>query len=204
MDAKTFVDKVQAVSAEMTKKAETELATATPEEAKAILAKITEKAKGLVKQEEKDNAMKMVLDFCKSLASDDKALMEAVALLTKSPRMPSIPGVAKVAQPRVNRFMILDEAFPSVGAQIHEDALFAKYKLGRKDAYWLIADAIKYNKVPANRKWISFSPETWIYTYEAQGENPPEGWTGYVPRAPKGTVEAEAKTQTVEAASNEF
>jgi hypothetical protein len=203
MDAKQFVERVQAKVTALTTAAEADLAGATAEEVKAIQAKILEKAKGAVKAEEREQALKMVLDFAKAIGNDDTALMAAVALLTKSPRSPALPGAARVAQPRTNRLSILDQEFPVVGTAVHEDHMFAAYKYGRKETHYLIADGLKMAKDPETRKWISFEPANGMYTYEHQGAEPPAGWTGYVPRAFLKGIEAEANVATEQAASTD-
>ena len=64
MDDKTFATKVAAKREAISAKPETikALADATPEQAKAITTEILKKAKSAVKQEERDEALKLVLD----------------------------------------------------------------------------------------------------------------------------------------------
>lgn len=191
MNAKDFAEKVNAKVEEYMTGAAEATQNMTESELDAFKMKMISKAKGDVKAEEKAEALKLVLEIVKTVASDDPAAMNAVEVLTVRTRAPAIPGEAKApGAHRVSRFTLLAEQFPTVGTEVHEDALFAQYKQGRKDIYWIIADAIKYAKSEAIalRKWISFNPETGIYRYEAQGELPPDGWKGYVPvelKAPK-------------------
>jgi hypothetical protein len=81
-------------------------------------------------------------------------------------------------------------AFVDVGQTVHEDAVFATYKLGRRDAYWTIADAVKNAKDPNTRKWIQFDAATGLYTYMGIGATPPAGYTGYVPVAMRQVAKA--------------
>lgn len=182
MDAKKFVEQVQALSQTMIEAAQEALNAATPEERKVLESKIRDKAKAQVKQNERDAALKLLLDTVKAIASDDEDLMAACKLLTKSPRVPGA-RVASVASPRVSKFAVLDQLFPTLGTIVNDNAIFAEFKMGPKEMHWLIADAIKGAKNPEDRKWISFDPSSGNYTFVSQGAEPPEGWTGYVPKA---------------------
>jgi hypothetical protein len=179
---KEFVEAVQAKKAEIMAASAKELETMTDAEKEAFAMKVTAKAKAEVKQTEKDEALKMVLDFCKDVGASDTDLQEAVTLLTKAPRAPKIPGEKAVSSgPRASRFTMLDELFPEVGAEVHEDEIYKRYKVGRKEVYWTIADAIKGAKDKDTRKWVSFDPASGLYTLLAIQATPPEGWNGYVP-----------------------
>ena len=198
MDDKAFYSAVVAKTAELMGSF-TAPADITPAELEAIKAKVGAKAKSIVKQEERDAALAKIIEVAKSVASDDPEVVEACNLLAKKARAERGAAVTRAASaPRVSRFTILDQEFATVGTVIHEDAMYSKYKMGRKDLYWLIADAIKGAKDLATRKWISFDPTSGNYTYEAQGELPPDGWTGYVPANLK-AVKAEAAKPTAEA-----
>jgi len=191
MDAKMFSEKVNAKVEEYMTAAAEATQNMTESELDAFKMKVIGKAKGDVKAQEKADALALVLEIVKTVAGDDKDAMNAVNILTVRQRVPGIPGEAKVGAPRVSRFTMLDEQFATPGQTVDEVALFGQYKMGRKDIYWIIADAIKQAKDTSKRKWISFNPETGIYTYESQGALPPDGWKGYVPvelKAPKVAV----------------
>ena len=70
-----------------------------------------------------------------------------------------------------------------VGCTVHEDTIYAAHKSGRKDVYWIIADAIKLAADKSTRQWIDFDSKTGLYTYKGDGATPPKGYTGYVPKA---------------------
>jgi hypothetical protein len=188
MDAKIFLEKVQARYNELLAGFEAP-PDMTPAEAEIVKQKLMSKAKSDVKAGERDAALTKLIELAKNVAGDDVEIIEACNLLSKRQRAERGERVARtVSAPRTSRFTVLEVEFPEVGMQVSEDALFAKYKMGRKDVYWLIADAIKGAKDPNTRKWISFDPNSGLYTYESQGETPPDGWTGYVPsslKAPK-------------------
>ena len=198
MDDKTFHSTVMAKMAELMAQFSVPEGV-TPAEIEAIKMKVLSKAKSIVKQEERDAALTKLVELAKSVASDDPEIAEACRLLEKKARAERGASATRAASaPRISRFTILDQEFGSVGAVVHEDAMYAKYKMGRKDLYWLIADAIKGSKDVNARKWISFDPTSGNYTYEAQGALPPDGWTGYVPANLKAAKVVEA-TPTAEA-----
>lgn len=70
-----------------------------------------------------------------------------------------------------------------IGSTVHEDAIYKAHKAGRKDVYWIIADAIKLAADTASRQWIQFDDATGLYTYMGTGTKPPAGYKGYVPKA---------------------
>lgn len=180
MDQKTFVDKVQAKKAAIAAKPETikQLSTATPEEAKKIESEVLKKAKSAVKQEERDEALKLVLDTIGAVASDDAALMAAVAILKRETRH-AMPGIGA---PRAKSDITL-QMFPNgkVGDTFTGDQLYALAKLGRGDGRRIIQNAVKGAKTPADRKWIAFDLDSDTYTLAGIGATPPTGWTGYIP-----------------------
>lgn len=179
MDDKTFVAKVQAKKDEISKMPETvkALAAATPEEAKAIASEILKRAKSAVKQEERDEALKLVLDTISSIASDDAALMAAVAILKRETRH-ATPGFASRTKDDIVAAM-----FPNgkVGDTCTGDQLYALRKLGRGDGRRIIQQAVKGAKTPEDRRWIAFDLAADTYTLAAIGATPPTGWTGYLP-----------------------
>lgn len=77
--------------------------------------------------------------------------------------------------------------FVKVGDKIHEDEVFQTFKLGRRDAYWVIADAIKVAPGSDGRKWIQFDEKTGIYELKGIGKTFPAGYAGYIPRAERTT-----------------
>jgi hypothetical protein len=189
MDDATFAEKVRARKAELMA-AYAAPENITPAESEAVEAKFTAKAKADVKAQEKDAALAKVLEIVKSIAADDAEAMAAVAVLEKQAKAPKVARESS-GKVRTSRFAVLDQLFGIIGIEVDETAIFAQFKMGRKDMYWLIADAIRLCKVPEERKWISFDSSTGIYRFEAQSANAPEGWTGYIPSALKAPSVAE-------------
>jgi hypothetical protein len=70
-----------------------------------------------------------------------------------------------------------------IGSTVHEDDVYKAHKAGRKDVYWVIADAIKLAADTNARQWVAFNADTGLYTYMGNGTVPPAGYTGYVPKA---------------------
>lgn len=64
--------------------------------------------------------------------------------------------------------------------EISEDQIFIDHKLGRTEMATATKNIIK-KFAPADRKWISFDPESGVYKLAGKGENPPRSWKGYVP-----------------------
>ena len=77
-----------------------------------------------------------------------------------------------------------------------EDSLWNALKVGREEMRKIRKDAL--NKPaegkPENRLWISFNVESGVYILEGQGETAPEGWKGFMPKAPAAPA-AEAAAQ---------
>lgn len=185
MDAKLFVEKVNKRHQELLDafQAPEDM---TPAEADLVKQKLLAKAKSDVKAAERDEALSKLIELAKNVAGDDPEILEACNLLAKRQRAERGERVNRApSAPRTSRFTVLDAEFSQVGQTVHEDELFARYKMGRKDIYWLIADAIKGAKDVTARKWISFDVNSGLYTFESQGEFPPDGWTGYLPAALK-------------------
>lgn len=97
----------------------------------------------------------------------------------KKPRAPKADSVfTKVSN------LFKDQAMQS------EDDLWSKLKVGREEMRKIRKDAL--NKVePAQRLWISFNVESGIYILEGVGEEAPEGWKGFMPKAPKAEATAQ-------------
>lgn len=127
------------------------------------------KARAKAKRAKKKEALKAVAQFVKD-NSQDESLLEAAALIT--------PGV-RVGGIRASRKDVIEEAFQNQDA-IHEDEIWAEYKMGRTDMRKACIGLIK-KKAPEDRMWIGFDPDSGMYTLEGTGPNPPAGWTGYRP-----------------------
>jgi hypothetical protein len=177
MDEKTFVTQVQAKKAELMTKNADALAKATPEEAKAMESEILKKAKAAVKQDERDEALKLILDTISAVANDDPDIVAAVAILRRETRH-ATSGLVSATDRKTD---LVSTLFPNVGDTCDEAKLFAVAKYGRGDGRRMIQHAVKDAKNPEARKWIAFDLESGIYTLAAIGANPPQGWTGYLP-----------------------
>jgi len=100
------------------------------------------------------------------------------ALKTLKPGLFGIRAVGGEGGPA--RHTVFAKMFEKVGSTLDEVKLFQTMKSGRKEASGFIRVGLKKDK-PAERKWISFNPETGIYKLEAIGEKAPANWSGYVP-----------------------
>jgi len=70
--------------------------------------------------------------------------------------------------------------FVAVKNSVSEDEIFKSMKLGRKDCAGMLRKHLK-KSAPADRVWISFSPESGIYKVEGKGAVPPKAYAGFIP-----------------------
>lgn len=131
--------------------------------------KAAKKEANVAKRARKKEALKKVLAFVKSNTEDAEALA-AVQLLTPGQRFGGVRAVK--SDVIVEAFMANDE--------IDEDMIWNEYKLGRAEMRKICVNLIK-KKAPADRLWISFDPDSGVYTLDGSGESAPDEWTGYTP-----------------------
>ena len=75
-----------------------------------------------------------------------------------------------------------------------EDSLWNALKVGREEMRKIRKDALNKVANASDRLWISFNVESGVYILEGQGETAPEGWKGFMPKAPAAPA-AEAAAQ---------
>jgi hypothetical protein len=117
------------------------------------------------------------------IEAEDEIKKVAQSLVTRA--APS--GEKKPRAPKADSiFTKVANLFKSTPTQ-SEDSLWNELKVGREEMRKIRKDAL--NKpaegLAANRLWISFNVETGIYVLEGTGEMAPEGWKGFMPKAPK-------------------
>lgn len=71
--------------------------------------------------------------------------------------------------------------FPEVGAEVSLMDVFREFKMGVSEMRVRIRECI-YNRPADSRYWITYNPTTEVYRLEGIGANPPEGWTGVLPK----------------------
>ena len=120
-------------------------------------------------REIKKDALKAILKFVKE-NTDDTNLLDAVTFLT--------PTVRQSIQ-RINAKSIVADLIVKEGS-INEMDLFTTHRIGRIEMRGIMSQLIR-KADPQDRIWISFDPDTGIYELVHQGEETPEGWTGYIP-----------------------
>jgi hypothetical protein len=129
------------------------------------------KAKKDKKKEAKRNALAALIAF--AAKSEDPAIKAAVTALTaraaSGGRVAGTPSFITVLAD-----MFKDKAF------IHEDDVFKRARLGRKEMRDMTVKAIK-NAKPEERIWVSFDLQSGIYKLEGKGPNAPANWKGYRP-----------------------
>lgn len=119
---------------------------------------------------------KEALQVLARLAGNSAEAAEALAALT-------------VQRNRESREPAFLAHFTKAGDTLAEAEAFRLFKVGRRDAYWCIADAIKLAPRGLEaRKWIHFTEATETYTLMGIGPKPPAGYTGYVPKAERPTT----------------
>lgn len=86
--------------------------------------------------------------------------------------------------PRGSKQQLLDKLL--VMFQEHENKLtlmeiFREFKMGEGEMRIRMRNSLNDRK-PEERMWISYDPDSEVYTLEAVGVNPPAGWTGTLPK----------------------
>ena len=71
--------------------------------------------------------------------------------------------------------------FPEIGAEVSLMDVFRELKAGVSEMRIRIRECI-YNRPADSRYWITYNPTTEVYRLEGIGANPPEGWTGVLPK----------------------
>jgi len=104
-------------------------------------------------------------------SSKDPAIMDAIATVNSG----------HLRRAAINPVLAMLTS-KGIGSTVHEDDVYKAHKAGRKDVYWIIADAIKLAADTTTRQWIYFDATTGLYTYMGNGTNPPAGYKGYVPK----------------------
>lgn len=131
--------------------------------------------KKLKKRAAKNEALALLLAF--GAEKGDEKIKAAVAALTKRA---AGPGVQKTPA----YLEVINEMFKNV-AQIHEDEVFKRFRLGRTDMRSITTKAIK-NAKPEDRIWVAFDVQSGLYKLAGRGVNAPANWTGYRPLVVEG------------------
>lgn len=126
------------------------------------------KAKKDAAKVKRDAARKIVREFLSTC--EDVALKSAITLFVGS-------GQRSSGSNGINN--LLYKAFKTNGS-LTEMEVFKQFHIGRPDMKNKIRIFIKFMPTPEDRIWVSFNPETEVYTMDGTGPNPPEGWDGYV------------------------
>lgn len=133
--------------------------------------------KGKERNEAFDEVWKKIKEAVESSANNAEAI-EALKIVR-----PSLYGSTGVGRSSGNpRFVMFANMFEKKGSQVDELEVFKQLKIGRKDAIKLIKESLRKSS-PETRKWISFNPDTGIYTCEKIGADAPKNWTGYNPNS---------------------
>ena len=146
-----------------------------PDSAEATDVKEGLSAKETVKLEKKNMrlaARDRVREWLKNL--DDVNLKADIVLLIGSGQRSVRGGVIR----SINN--VLREAFIAADDGLTEMDIFKQFKIGRPEMTSKVRIFLR-TPVVADRVWVVFDEKTEIYTIAAIGENPPEGWEGYVP-----------------------
>ncbi len=129
-------------------------------------------AKNVLKKDQRANMQKLIA-MITSAEDGDPITGDMVLLAISLKKQPIVRTTGA-------KTVVLN-MFAEVGDTLDEGAVFMEYKLGRLEMRKATTNLIKKADKPENRRWISFNPETGIYTLEAIGPEAPEGWTGYTP-----------------------
>lgn len=129
--------------------------------------KIAKRAASKAKKALKKTALEQVLAFVLDNATEQVIIDAANSL---KPGRTVVTGISAT----IADYMVEN-------GEANEDTLWAEFKLGRAEMRKTGVNLIKKAKTPADRLWISFDPETGVYTLAGKGADVPAGWTGYRP-----------------------
>ena len=144
--------------------------TTEPGAAAAAAAATAKRAKKVKQREELKTAKKLLNDFTKTAVFNDLPtdVKDALTLLAPDPRSTAFGPASPVAD-------MFDKLFGKVGDSIGELALFKETKWGPSEMRKRVRNALKKAK-PENRKWITFNPETEVWTLVGIGPEAPANW----------------------------
>lgn len=130
------------------------------------------------RRDERNAATKVIVETLiskREFTGEEISEMRALAVLAA----PKSGGRSGSGATRTSVMSIVSGIFDE-NEEISEDDIFVAHKLGRTEMATATKNIIK-KFAPADRKWISFDPETGVYTLAGTGADPPEDWKGYVP-----------------------
>ena len=88
---------------------------------------------------------------------------------------------------RSQKMQVLDKLlslFNANGGKLSLMDIFKEFRMGEGEMRVRMRNAI-HDRKPEERMWISYDPNTEVYTLEAVGADAPAGWTGPLPKEPK-------------------
>lgn len=130
------------------------------------------------RRDERNAATKAIIDLL--LSKSEYSETDVVDLRTLATlAAPKSGGRSGTGATRTSVMSVVSTIFDGV-KMMTEDDIFIAHKLGRTEMATASKNIIK-KFAPADRKWISFDPETGEYKLAGKGPNPPKNWRGYVP-----------------------
>lgn len=127
------------------------------------------------KAEKRNEARKRVLNFLSDNAEQLGSIADDIRMFV---------GKAAVARTKTSVRSVntdLRDAFLEAGdAGLTEMDIFKRFRIGRPEMVTKIRILVLCPN-PADRVWVKFDEPTETYHVVGLGENPPEGWDGYIP-----------------------
>jgi hypothetical protein len=128
----------------------------------------------LSKEEKKEVANNLKKSVRESV-KDNADLTEALQIL--APAIFNLGNLPRSGEGVTAKWLAFANLFEGKNSKVDEMTIFTQLKLGRAECRGLIKEVIR-KSIIEDIKWISFDPETGIYTCEKIGKEPPKNWTG--------------------------
>ena len=109
------------------------------------------------------------------------AVLEAIRVLVP------LRAAKGASSARSQQMQVLDKLlslFNANGGKLSLMDIFKEFRMGEGEMRVRMRNAI-HDRKPEERMWISYDPNTEVYTLEAVGADAPAGWTGPLPKEPK-------------------
>lgn len=109
------------------------------------------------------------------------AVLEAIRVIVP---LRAAKGASSARSPKMQVLDKLLSLFNANGGKLSLMDIFKEFRMGEGEMRVRMRNAI-HDRKPEERMWISYDPNTEVYTLEAVGADAPAGWTGPLPKEPK-------------------
>lgn len=106
------------------------------------------------------------------------AVLEAIRVIVP---LRAAKGASSARSPKMQVLDKLLSLFNANGGKLSLMDIFKEFRMGEGEMRVRMRNAI-HDRKPEERMWISYDPNTEVYTLEAVGADAPAGWTGPLPK----------------------